>query len=112
MNIRKTRFSIGLLLAGVLAFGSIGLAAAQDSVTTIDLGTLSGNVVTIDAAGTYQLSGTLADGQIVVAAPSDSAVTLILDGVELGSTTTAPIQTPAPRRSRFRCRMARRTASG
>ncbi|MCC6803627.1 MAG: carbohydrate-binding domain-containing protein, partial [Anaerolineae bacterium] len=83
---------LGILLAGVLAFGSFGLAAAQDSVTAIDLGTLSGNVVTIDAAGTYQISGTLADGQIVVAAPADSAVTLILDGINLGSSTSAPIQ--------------------
>ncbi len=96
MNTRKPRHMIALLVAGVLAFGSLGFAGAQDTAdaaTTIDLSAaVAGSVVTISAAGTYQASGTLADGQIVVAAPADSAVTLILDGVALGSTTSAPIQ--------------------
>jgi hypothetical protein len=50
---------------------------------------VDGNTVTISAAGTYRISGQL-DGQIVVTAP-DATVTLILDGAEISSTTTAAI---------------------
>jgi hypothetical protein len=51
--------------------------------------TVDGNTVTITAAGTYRISGQL-DGQIVVNAP-DATVTLILDGAEISSSTTAAI---------------------
>ena len=52
---------------------------------------LVGNVATIDTAGTYSLSGTLTDGQIVVDSNDGGLVTLILDGVNLSSSTSAPI---------------------
>lgn len=45
---------------------------------------LSGQTVTISAAGTYRLSGTLTGGQVVVTAP-DAAVKLILDGVDISN---------------------------
>ena len=47
--------------------------------------------VTITAAGTYSLSGTLADGQIVVNATEDGMVRLILNGVDLHCSTSAPL---------------------
>ena len=51
--------------------------------------TISGSTVTITAAGTYRLTGDL-DGQVVVAA-ADAEVTLVLDGVDIASTSTAAI---------------------
>jgi hypothetical protein len=61
-----------------------------DSATSSAEGvTIDGSTVTITAAGTYTISGELA-GQIVVNAP-DATVTLILDGAEITSTTTAAI---------------------
>lgn len=52
---------------------------------------ISGQVVTIDRAGTYLVSGTMADGQILVDTEIDETVHLILNGVELSNMTTAPI---------------------
>lgn len=48
------------------------------------------SVVTITAAGTYRLNGTLNNGQIVVDA-ADEDVTLILNGVNITNTSSAPI---------------------
>jgi hypothetical protein len=74
---------------------------AAAPATTIRLGdaiavegvgaTVNGNTVTISAGGIYRLSGTLADGQVVVAAKSSETVQLTLDGVDLASSTNAPI---------------------
>ncbi len=53
--------------------------------------TVEDSVATITEAGAYSISGALADGQIVVAAADDAAVTLVLNGVDLRSSTSAPI---------------------
>lgn len=58
------------------------------SPTGIDV---EGSLVTITAAGTYQLSGSLTDGQVVVNTEDSGTVRLILDGVNLSSSTSAPI---------------------
>ncbi|WP_101698116.1 carbohydrate-binding domain-containing protein [Clostridium minihomine] len=50
-----------------------------------------GGVVTISAAGTYLLSGTLADGQILVSAGKEDLVRLVLNGVTLSNSASAPI---------------------
>lgn len=52
---------------------------------------VSGSTVTIRDAGTYVLTGTLSDGQILIDADEDAAVRLVLDGVSLSSSTSAPI---------------------
>lgn len=52
--------------------------------------TVDGSNVTITAAGTYRLSGNLTDGQVMVDAKG-ATVTLILNGVEMRNTTSAPI---------------------
>lgn len=52
--------------------------------------TLTGESVTITKAGAYRLTGTLSDGQVVVTAP-DATVTLVLDGVDITSSTGAAI---------------------
>ncbi|MBI3151945.1 MAG: carbohydrate-binding domain-containing protein [Chloroflexi bacterium] len=53
--------------------------------------TVNGNVVTITAAGVYSLSGALLDGQIVVDTQDEETVTLILNSVDITSSTSAPI---------------------
>ena len=53
--------------------------------------TVTGSTVTIDAAGTYRLSGSLTDGQIVVNSTGPGIVRLILDGVTIANSTTAPV---------------------
>ncbi len=53
---------------------------------------VSGSTVTISAAGTYLFSGSCSNGNILVAKDA-GAVQLVLDGLDLTSTTTAPIQT-------------------
>ena len=50
-----------------------------------------GSLVTISQSGDYRLTGTLDDGQILVNVTDGGAVTLILNGVSLNSSTSAPI---------------------
>jgi hypothetical protein len=52
---------------------------------------VAGSTATITSAGTYSLSGSLSDGQIIVNSPDDKVVRLILNGVDLHSSTSAPI---------------------
>jgi len=59
---------------------------ANDAGVKVD-----GSAATIQSAGTYSLSGSLADGQIIVDTDDKDIVRLILNGVELNSTTSAPI---------------------
>ncbi|MBK9124566.1 MAG: carbohydrate-binding domain-containing protein [Chloroflexi bacterium] len=105
---RKSILPIAILLV-VLSALALGSASAQstldvnptiDTTLTLD-GTsitvdgsgvaVSGSTAVIDAAGTYRLTGTLSDGQIVVDTDDDGLVTLVLDGVTLNSSTSAPI---------------------
>lgn len=48
-------------------------------------------IVTITAAGSYSISGTLNDGQLVVDTQDEETVTLILNGVDITNTSSAPI---------------------
>jgi len=52
---------------------------------------IAGSVITITAAGTYSLSGALSDGQVVVDTTNKEVVRLILNGVDITSTSSAPI---------------------
>ena len=52
---------------------------------------VNGSVLTITAGGTYELSGSLADGQIVVDSADEETVHLILNGVDITSSSSAPI---------------------
>jgi hypothetical protein len=52
---------------------------------------VNGTLVTITSAGTYNLSGTLNNGQVIVDTQDAETVVLVLDGVELTSTISAPI---------------------
>ncbi|MFN2220351.1 MAG: carbohydrate-binding domain-containing protein [Anaerolineae bacterium] len=85
-------------------YDSDDLEASQPSSTmsTIELAgdtiqvegsgvTVDGTVATIANAGTYGISGTLDDGQIIVDTHDQETVFLVLDGVEITSSTSAPI---------------------
>jgi hypothetical protein len=75
----------------------------SSSVTAITLNTdsisvddengirIAGTKLTITSAGTYSISGTLEDGQIVVDTNDEETVKLVLNGVDISSTTNAPI---------------------
>ena len=52
---------------------------------------VDGNAVRITASGTYSISGTLKDGQIVVDTKDDRTVKLVLNGVDITCTSSAPI---------------------
>lgn len=54
-------------------------------------GIVSGTTFTITTGGTYRIAGTLNDGNIIVNAPDDQLVRLLLNGVEINASKTAPL---------------------
>lgn len=52
---------------------------------------VSGNVLTISSGGTYILAGRLEEGQIIVNAKNSDKVRIVLNGVNLSSSTNTPI---------------------
>jgi hypothetical protein len=52
---------------------------------------INGNTLTINSAGTYILSGELKNGQILVDAGNDDQIRLILNGVDLSNSDSAPL---------------------
>lgn len=52
---------------------------------------VSGSIITISEAGTYKISGTLTDGQIIVNSKEEDAVKIILDGINIRCTSSAPL---------------------
>jgi len=62
-----------------------GGSSGGDGVST------KGSIVTITAGGTYRISGSLSDGQLVVDSADEEVVRLVLDGVDITSSTTAPV---------------------
>ena len=71
---------------------AVAIALNGDSISTDSAAvSVNGSVATITAAGTYTLSGTLSDGQIVVDTEDEAVVTLVLNGVDISNSTTAPI---------------------
>lgn len=73
-------------------------AAVTQIVLTDDAITVTGDGVVVDgrlaiitAAGSYTLSGTLTDGQLAVDTNDEGVVHLILNGVDIRNSSTAPI---------------------
>lgn len=52
---------------------------------------INGSVATITSSGNYSMSGKLSDGQIIVDTEDKGVVRLILDGVDMSCSTSAPI---------------------
>ncbi len=73
--------------SGAVSITLTGDGAGADS----DAVTVSGQTVTITAAGTYILTGTLDDGSVIVDAGKEDKVQLVLDGVTIHSGTFAAI---------------------
>ena len=75
------------------------ISSYDTKITLSDSGTtfqgngvkVSNNTITITSAGTYYLTGSLSDGNIVIQAGKDDIVKLVLDNVDLTSSSTAPI---------------------
>lgn len=64
----------------------------DDSIIVSGAGAVAnGRTLTITSAGRYTLHGQLTDGQIVVSASNQDVVELALNGVDITSTTSAPI---------------------
>jgi len=63
--------------------------------------TVSGKIVTIESAGTYSISGSLSDGQIIVDTEDEDAVKLVLNGVNINCSTSAPINIAKSQRSLY-----------
>lgn len=65
----------------------------QNSISSDAAGvSIDGSVATITSAGNYNISGILVDGQIVVdIEDQDKTTRLILDGVDISSSSTSPI---------------------
>ena len=68
-----------------VVFSESGITAADESGLSID-----GTTLTIEQVGTYVLSGTCSDGSVKVK-KGVTGVTLVLSGLDLTSSTTAPI---------------------
>lgn len=63
-----------------------------DSITFQGRGaTVGGSIVTITSAGMYSISGSLNDGQIIVDTVGEETVVLVLNGVDIACSTSAPI---------------------
>ena len=78
--------------APIDATGSVAIALNSDSIAVEGQGvTIDGATATITAAGTYNVSGTLADGQIIVETADEAPVTIILNGVDIRSSSSAPL---------------------
>lgn len=69
------------------------IAFDGDKITLSDssAGTIDGSDLKITKGGTYTLSGTLNDGQITVEVSKETNVTLVLSGVSLSCSDSAPI---------------------
>jgi hypothetical protein len=71
---------------------TIDIALNEDSISTNGEGaTVDGSVVTITSAGTYRINGTLYDGRIIVDTEDAEIVKLIFNGVDITSSTNAPV---------------------
>ncbi|MFA5316313.1 MAG: carbohydrate-binding domain-containing protein [Dehalococcoidales bacterium] len=69
-----------------------GITLAGNSITLEgDGATVDGSKIIITSAGTYGISGTLDDGQIIVNTEDKETVRLVLNGVDITCSTSAPI---------------------
>lgn len=74
------------------ADGSTSIAFSGTTIAVSGAGAVSSDgVVKITAGGTYVLTGTLSEGQVVVDVQDDSNVQLVLNGVDLHNSSSAPV---------------------
>jgi hypothetical protein len=71
---------------------AIQIVLKGDSIiTNSSTVTVSGSIATITSAGTYRISGSLANGQVIVNTHDTKIVQLILAGVDISCSSSAPI---------------------
>lgn len=71
---------------------AVSIVFAADSITCPDEAVnISDYSVTISSAGTYILSGSSDNGQVIIDTPDEDTVELILNGLSLNCTSSAPI---------------------
>ena len=64
----------------------------ESSITSNNPGvSISGNIATITAAGTYSITGLLSNGQIIVKTEDEGTVRLILEGADITCNFSAPV---------------------
>lgn len=68
-----------------VSLSDTGSSASGNGVTVSD------STVTITGEGTYILSGSLSDGTVIIDSTNTSKIRIILDGVNISSSSTAPI---------------------
>lgn len=72
---------------------AVHIEFTDDTVKVTDeVVSVVGNRVVIGSSGTYVLSGSSEEGQVIVDAPEDADVILVLDGLELSSSSTSPLR--------------------
>lgn len=77
--------------SALLQSGIVQIVLNGDSIAVDGPGAaVDGSRVTITAAGTYSLSGALTDGQVIVNTGDEAPVSLILNGADIRSSTSAP----------------------
>lgn len=87
-------FSCATCLAGAASVetGTTYVTLNGNSITMDGTGAaIEGNVITITSAGTYSIRGTLKDGQIRVDTQDADSVKLILNGMDISSSSSAPL---------------------
>ena len=65
-----------------------GAEVVNDTADAVDV---DGSSVQIEAPGTYRITGTLADGEVEIDSEVEGLVRVVLDGVDITSSTTAPL---------------------
>jgi len=85
--------SINVTASKAETIGTAGttIALGDSSTVTGSGATVKGSTITITAAGTYSIKGTLTDGQIIVNAGDSADVYIILNGVDITSSSSSPI---------------------
>jgi hypothetical protein len=70
----------------------VRIVLAGNTIAVYGAGATADNsIVTITAAGTYNLTGSLDDGQIIVNTEDEEVVRLILNGVDIRSSSNSPV---------------------
>lgn len=68
---------------------SVTLADGASAAST-SAAVMNGNTITLTEEGTYILSGALTNGQVIVAAPKDAKLQIVLNGVQISRSGSAP----------------------
>ncbi len=98
---KNTTSATGAQILSSIAVSAGDVETVGTAGTFIELGdtvqvngtgaTVENKKVTITAAGTYSISGTVTDGQIIVAAGENDKVYIILNGVNISSSSSSPV---------------------